>query len=141
MLNKLKDFSNTSIQFINPPTLYDPTPNAYSHIAVISPRNRMIHISGQGGENNEGLLSLNFEEQIIQCFSNIQSALNAVQATLGDIAALRILIVEHNREKHNLLIKHMSKLWKNTPFPVCTLIPVEQLALPNMQIEIEVTAY
>ena len=141
MLNKTKESITTSIQFVNPSQLYNPSVNAYSHVAVVSNKQRIIHISGQGGENIKGMLSSNFEGQLTQCFSNIQSALKSVEADLINIAVLRILIVKHNKEKHELLIKHMSKLWKDISFPACTLIPVDQLALPNMQIEIEATAY
>ncbi|MEE9887827.1 RidA family protein, partial [Acinetobacter nosocomialis] len=35
----------------------------------------------------------------------------------------------------------MQNLWKNHPFPACTLIPVPRLALERMLIEVEATAY
>ena len=133
--------SSPSIQFINPLTLYNPSPNAYSHIAIVQQFNRIIHISGQGAENIQGILSHDFDQQVFQTFENIQSALTAANTCLKDIAVLRVLIVDHNEEKHRILINHINNLWNNTHFPACTLIPVHCLALPNMQIEIEVTAY
>lgn len=128
-------------KFINPSTLYNPTKNAYSHIAVVENYKRIIHISGQGGENIHSVLSDHFEDQISQVFINIENALMAAHAELFDIAKLSVLIVGYNPQKHEILIHHMKKLWKNTSFPACTLIPVHCLALPNMQIEIEATAY
>ncbi|MFX7162196.1 RidA family protein [Acinetobacter baumannii] len=128
-------------KIINPSTLYDPTPNAYSHIAVVSNFNNIIHIAGQGGEDQQGQLSSHFSEQVLQAFENIKYALVAANAELTDIVVLRILVVDHSVEKHEILIKIMKDLWKNHPFPACTLIPVPRLALEHMLIEVEATAY
>ncbi|MEI1690735.1 RidA family protein [Acinetobacter nosocomialis] len=130
-----------TFRIINPSTLYNPTPNAYSHIAVVQNFKNIIHIAGQGGEDSKGELSPNFEEQATQVFNNIQNALTAAEAKISDIAVLRVLIVDHSDEKHQILIKIMQNLWKNHPFPACTLIPVPRLALERMLIEVEVTAY
>ncbi len=130
-----------TFRIINPSTLYNPTPNAYSHIAVVQNFKNIIHIAGQGGEDSKGELSPNFEEQATQVFNNIQNALTAAEAKISDIAVLRVLIVDHSDEKHQILIKIMQNLWKNHPFPACTLIPVPRLALEHMLIEVEATAY
>ncbi|MDH2635089.1 RidA family protein [Acinetobacter nosocomialis] len=130
-----------TFRIINPSTLYNPTPNAYSHIAVVQNFKNIIHIAGQGGEDSKGELSPNFEEQTTQVFNNIQNALTAAEAKISDIAVLRVLIVDHSDEKHQILIKIMQNLWKNHPFPACTLIPVPRLALERMLIEVEATAY
>ncbi|MEQ1344591.1 RidA family protein [Acinetobacter seifertii] len=130
-----------TFKIINPSTLYNPTPNAYSHVAVVQNFNNIIHVAGQGGEDSKGELSSNFQEQATQVFNNIQHALTAADAKISDIAVLRVLIVEHSDEKHQILIKIMQNLWKNHPFPACTLIPVPHLALERMLIEVEATAY
>ncbi|ARG18209.1 YjgF family translation initiation inhibitor [Acinetobacter nosocomialis] len=130
-----------TFRIINPSTLYNPTPNAYSHIAVVQNFKNIIHIARQGGEDSKGELSPNFEEQATQVFNNIQNALIATEAKISDIAVLRVLIVDHSDEKHQILIKIMQNLWKNHPFPACTLIPVPRLALERMLIEVEATAY
>lgn len=133
---------NTAIfEIMNPDELYDPRPNGYSHITVVPPNLRTIHIAGQGGENKNGELSEYFDQQVQQVFYNIQHALASVHAQITDIAVLRILIVNHSAEKHQALIQIMQKLWKKHAFPACTLIPVPRLALEGMQIEVEATAY
>ncbi len=129
------------IQLFNPDTLYNPEPYAYSHIAIARNFRRIVHISGQGGENQQGLLCNDFAQQLQQAFANLQLALQAADAALPDIATLRILIAGHSPEKHQMLIQHMQDLWKNSAFPACTLIPVPCLALAGMQIEIEAAAY
>lgn len=130
-----------TFKIINPSTLYNPTPNAYSHVAVVQNFNNIIHVAGQGGEDSKGELNSNFQEQATQVFNNIQHALTAADAKISDIAVLRVLIVDHSDEKHQILIKIMQNLWKNHPFPACTLIPVPRLALERMLIEVEATAY
>ncbi|MCG8285544.1 RidA family protein [Acinetobacter seifertii] len=130
-----------AFKIINPSSLYNPTSNAYSHVAVVQNFKNIIHVAGQGGENSKGELSPNFEEQVIQAINNIQHALKAANAELSNIAVLRVLVVDHSDEKHQILIKIMQNLWKNHPFPACTLIPVPRLALEHMLIEVEATAY
>ncbi|MDS7942950.1 RidA family protein [Acinetobacter sp. V110_1] len=130
-----------AFKIINPSSLYNPTPNAYSHVAVVQNFKNIIHVAGQGGEDSKGELSPLFQEQATQVFNNIQHALTAANAQISDIAVLRVLIVDHSDEKHQILIKIMQNLWKNHPFPACTLIPVPRLALERMLIEVEATAY
>ena len=125
----------------NPNTLYNPSAFAYSHVAEIRHYLRILHISGQGGENQHGQLANDFAQQVHQAFLNVQHALDAVGASLFDIAVLRILVVDHSPKKHQFLIQEMQNLWKDQAFPACTLIPVPCLALQSMQIEIEATAY
>lgn len=140
-MNSKIGFPMRSFQLINPKTLYNPRPFAYSHIAEVRHFLRVLHISGQGGENQRGQLSLDFSEQTQQAFLNLKNALEAVDAALLDIAVLRILVVDHSSKKHQFLIQEMQQLWKNQDFPACTLIPVPCLAIQDMLIEIEATAY
>lgn len=130
-----------AFSLVNPNTLYNPKPFAYSHVAEIRHFTRVLHISGQGGENPQGKLSQSFAEQVQQAFTNLKNALEYVDASIFDIAVLRILIVNHTPKKHQCLIEHIHSLWGQHDFPACTLIPVPNLALPGMQIEIEATAY
>lgn len=109
----MKDSDSLAFKLINPNGLYDPSLNGYSHIAVVQPNMKIIHISGQGGENNKGELSQNFDQQVQQVFYNIQTALNSVQAQLKDIAVLRVLVVNHNAEKLHLLTQTIQHFWRN----------------------------
>ena len=83
-------------QMINPKALYNPSAFAYSHVAEIRHYLRILHISGQGGENQQGQLSADFAQQIHQAFINVQHALDAADASIFDIAVLRILVVDHS---------------------------------------------
>ena len=133
--------STPCFQIINPETLYNPQAFAYSHVVEIRNFQRILHIAGQGGENQAGELSHDFSEQVAQAFHNLERALNHLKASINNIAMLRLLIVDHNTTKHNVVIKVMQALWPEQNFPACTLIPVTRLALLNMQFEVEATAY
>ena len=54
--------------------------------------------------------------------------LTTIWAQRSNIAVLRVLIIEHDAKKLQLLAGIMQSLWKNHAFPVCTLIPVSRLA-------------
>ncbi|NHB56481.1 RidA family protein [Acinetobacter shaoyimingii] len=131
----------TCFTLINPETLYDPSAFGYSHIVEVQNFNRIIHIAGQSGEDIQGHLSSDFTEQVQQTFKNLEHALHAVGGQFADIAVLKVLMVDHNTHKHDILIQHSQQYWSDSRFPVCTLIPVPCLAKPEMLIEIDATAY
>ena len=82
-----------------------------------------------------------FDQQVQQLFYNIQHALITAQAQLSDIAVLRVLIIERDAKKLQLLTGTMPNLWKDHAFSVYTLIPVSRLVWAGMSIEIKATAY
>lgn len=141
MYNNTEKNNESAFRIINPNTLYDPTPFGYSHIAEVTKFNRIIHIAGQSGEDISGNLSSDFHTQVKQTFENIKLALASVHCSIADIAVLKVLIVNHNTEKHEILIQESHRIWGDIQFPTCTLIPVTCLAQPEMQIEIDATAY
>ncbi|MEG0486637.1 MAG: RidA family protein [Acinetobacter sp.] len=141
MNSKTESWQIKPFEMFNPNTLYNPNAFAYSHVAEVRHYLRILHISGQGGENQQGQLSKDFAQQVHQAFSNVQHVLDEVDASILDIAVLRILVVDHSPKKHQFLIQEMQQRWKGHAFPACTLIPVPCLALQGMLIEIEATAY
>ena len=130
----------TQLSFINPPGLYDPRPNGYSHVVIAQAPASLIYIAGQGGENADGVLSEDFETQVKQALSNLQTALNAAGARLANIAKLTVLIVDHSEERLRIFGAALKAAWGDDPAPACTLIPVPRLALDGMLFEIEATA-
>ena len=130
----------TQLSFINPPGLYDPRPNGYSHVVVADAPARLIYIAGQGGENVDGVLSEDFGTQVKQALDNLQTALKAAGADLANVAKLTVLIVGHSEERLRMFGGALSAVWGDNPAPACTLIPVPRLALDGMLFEIEATA-
>ncbi|MDQ8021475.1 MAG: RidA family protein [Moraxellaceae bacterium] len=129
------------VQLINPPALYDPVPNGYSHVAAVDTgTHRLVLLSGQGGEDREGALQPDFATQLRQAMDNLGHALAAADATPADVARTLVLVVDHSEEKLHLLGAAFERFWGSGLKPACTLVPVPRLALDGMLIEIEATA-
>jgi enamine deaminase RidA (YjgF/YER057c/UK114 family) len=129
-----------TLQLSNPPGLYDPTANGYSHVAQVAAGARLVFIAGQGGENADSQLSSDFAEQVRQALDNLQIALAAAGAEVSDVAKLTVLIVDHSLERLEIFGEELHKVWGSAPKPACTLIPVPRLALDGMLFEIEAMA-
>ena len=127
------------LRFINPPGLYDPSPNAYSHLAVFPAGWRTILPAGQGGETQDGALSESFATQLTQALRNTETVLAAAGATMSDVAKFNLLVVDHDEEKLRVIGKEFDRVWGGRK-PAWTLIPVPRLALEGMLVEIDVIA-
>lgn len=135
-----KDKDKQEVKLVNPPTLYNPTQNGYSHIAITPARARTVYISGQFGSDLQGnLVSADFEKQLIQAFKNLRYALAAVGAEPQDVAKTTVLIADYNQNKLIPLGREIINFWGNKP-PANTLIPVPRLALDGMLFEIDAYA-
>ena len=130
----------SAFELSNPEGLYDPSTNAYSHVAEISPLARLLYIAGQGGEDIDGRLSADFAEQARQALANLQTALRSRGAGLEAVFKLTLLIVDHSEEKLRQWVAAADQAWGPHMKPTCSLIPVPRLALDGMQIEIEAVA-
>jgi enamine deaminase RidA (YjgF/YER057c/UK114 family) len=114
------DLGHGLLELFNPAGLTT-LPNGYSHVAVVRLR-RVIHIAGQGGEDADGHLSPGFGEQVEQALDNLQIALRSAQASLADVARLRILVVDHDEDRLGIIARQVRRRWPNRAAPTCTLI-------------------
>ena len=130
----------SALRFINPPGLYDPRANGYTHVVMAPAQARTIFVAGQGGENAAGQLPVDFGEQLRQAFTNLRMALAGAGASVHDVAKLTVLVVDHTEQRLALLSQAVRSLWPDGAAPACTLIPVPRLALDGMLVEIEATA-
>ncbi|MEM9623006.1 MAG: RidA family protein [Pseudomonadota bacterium] len=130
---------SAQLQTINPPALYDPTPNGYSHV-VVSPRNATtVYVSGQGGEDQEGQLSTEFEQQVQQAYKNLQAALQAAGASSHDVAKITTYVVDYDPALLPVMTRAVQATFGDT-VPAQTLVPVPRLALDGMLFEVEAIA-
>ncbi|WP_342050211.1 MULTISPECIES: RidA family protein [unclassified Cupriavidus] len=128
------------IDFINPPELYDPRPNGYTHVVVTHTPARIVQVAGQGGEDTDGTLSLDFATQVDRALRNLRHALQAADADIADVTKITVLIVDHSMARLQIFSAAWQALLGDWPAPACTLIPVPRLALDGMLFEIEATA-
>jgi enamine deaminase RidA (YjgF/YER057c/UK114 family) len=127
------------VKLLNPATLYDSSPNAYSQVAIAPANFRWVFVSGQGGDNPDGSFSTDFQTQAELAFRNVGLALEAVGARTTDVVKITVMIVDHNMEKLRIMQTAQRGLL-GAHHPAATLIPVPCLALPQMQIEVEAIA-
>ena len=124
----------------NPPGLYDPAPNGYSHVAVVKPGAKWLWIAGQGGETQDGILSPDFRTQVRQALSNLKTALTSAGAGTDDVLKLTVLVVAHTEERLHVFGAELAAAFGPRHRPACTLIPVPRLALDGMLFEVEAVA-
>jgi enamine deaminase RidA (YjgF/YER057c/UK114 family) len=129
-----------ALSLTNPPGLYDPSPNGYSHLAEVAPGARLIFVAGQGGENVDGELQPDFRSQVRQALDNLRTALNGAGASPRDVAKLTVLVVDHSEERLHIFGSELELAFGSGPKPACTLIPVPRLALDGMLFEVEAIA-
>lgn len=135
----MSEDSRPTFEMFNPPELYDPSSNGYSHIAALVPGARLLFIAGQGGEDVNGQLPAAFSMQARQALANLNTALQSQGLSLQQVFKLTLLIVDHDEHRLRDWISEANRVWK-TGHPVCTLIPVPRLALDGMLVEIEAVA-
>lgn len=126
-----------TLTLLNPPGLYDPAPNGYSHIGIVPAGTRLAFIAGQGGETADGQLSSDFRQQVRQAMANLLIAIEAAGGQSSQVAKLTVLIVDHSEQRLGILGDELARAFGTQMKPTCTLIPVPRLALDGMLFEID----
>ncbi|WP_037384719.1 RidA family protein [Sinorhizobium americanum] len=124
------------LTIINPPNLYDPTPNGYSTAVIVPRETRVAYISGQGGQDSTGALSPDFAVQVKQAYANLRAALDALGARPDQVAKLTVFVVDHDMSKLEVLTRNVKDMFGKA-LPAQTLIPVPKLAIDPMLFEVE----
>ncbi len=129
---------STEVEMVNPPSLYDPVPNGYSHAVVVQQPARMAFVAGQGGEDQNGVLPAEFEAQVSQAYKNLVRLLDAIGADAQHVVKLNTYVVDHDQSKLAILTRHLVAVFGDH-LPAQTLIPVPRLALDGMLFEVDAT--
>jgi len=124
-----------SPRIINPDTLYNPAPYGYSHIVVSG---NSAFIAGQGGENKQGQLAKDFEDQVKQAYHNLSHALKALDATPNQVVKINTYVVNYDQSKLEIMSKYLNETFRGW-LPAQTLIPVPRLAIDGMLFEVDAT--
>lgn len=122
---------------INPWTWQDAL--GFSQAWRVSEPGHVHFVSGQAPISPEGRLvgDQDFAAQVTQVFGNLESVLEAADATLSDVVKLTVYLTdmstlrEFTRLKGDIL---------RGPQPASTAIGVSALALPGMMVEVEAIA-
>ena len=127
-------------QSLNPDSLFNSVQYGFSQI-VVAQGSRTVYFSGQvAWDENENIVSENdLRAQVWQSLRNVETAVTIAGATLNDIVALRVYIVQSWMDKTAPVSEGLKQFFPENP-PTATWIGVHSLARPEFLIEIEGTA-
>ncbi|MCG8690915.1 MAG: Rid family hydrolase [Minwuiales bacterium] len=92
---------------VNPPGLFDPAPNGFSHAVVVRGGGGVAYIAGQGGEDRAGKLPPTFDGQVKQAYANLRTALAAVGAEPGQVARITTYVVGYDQSMLEVMTRHV----------------------------------
>jgi enamine deaminase RidA (YjgF/YER057c/UK114 family) len=124
------------LTIVNPPNLYDPSPNGYSTAVIVPGGAKVAYISGQGGQDGTGALSPDFAAQVKQAYANLRTALDGLGAKPDRVAKLTVFVVDHDMSKLEVLTRNVKEMFGEA-LPAQTLVPVPKLAIDPMLFEVE----
>lgn len=121
---------------MNPPTLPDAGNVGYSQISVVDP-GRLAFVSGQVAWRAEGGdVPGSLAEQTAIVVENLTGALQALDATPGDIVQMRIYLTDLRSETQEIAMAEILRFLDGAQ-PSLTGIGVAALAGSDLQIEVE----
>jgi enamine deaminase RidA (YjgF/YER057c/UK114 family) len=129
-----------SVQYLSPEGLHQNP--AFSQVVVSQGSPRMVYVGGQNAVTAAGEIvgKGDLAAQAAQVFDNLEVALNAAEATLGDVIQWRVYLVEGQdaRAAHAVFQSRWGE--RTTPPPLVTVVFVSALAHPDFLLEVEATA-
>ena len=117
----------------------NPDPYKNFRIAQAYRVDNIIYVSGQASLNLEGEVigAGDFEAQAKQTFVNLQRLLELGGSDLSKVIKVTIFLT--NMKNFDTILSLREKYF-SPPYPADTIIEVSQLALPELEIEIEAIA-
>jgi len=103
---------------------------------------RVIAVSGQVGVDRSQALSGDgsFAAQLDGAFKNLLVALSAARCSVAEVVKLTIYVVGYSYDKADIIRETVRGHFGSRPLPAYSLIGVEALARPELQIEVEALA-
>lgn len=109
----------------------------YHHVTVIPKEAELIVLSGQIGNDKDGILPADIETQFANALENIKSILISENLDTSNVFKINFWLTESiNRERYN-------QIWRefhNQSPPATTLGYVTALARPEIKVEVEAWA-
>ncbi|MDJ0617678.1 MAG: RidA family protein [Calothrix sp. MO_192.B10] len=128
--------------YLNPTTLPDWS-NYFSQVAVVEKNGiKTIYVAGQVGVDRQKNLVGNGElrDQLKQTFSNVQAALESVNATMANIVKMNIYVVNYHAEYAEAIGEVIREYFSMGQIPAMCLIGVQALAEERFLVEVDAEA-
>ena len=118
----------------------NPTASGYSQsVAIFTATGRTIYVSGQVGAGPGGIPdSISMQAEL--AFRNLSKQLSDAQAHVDDVVKLNIYIKNMGPDKMQAVADAKAMYFKHQNQPAATWIGVSELALPELDVEIEAVA-
>lgn len=115
----------------------DPFHGIYAYGVETRAGARVLHISGQVGVSEDGVLPDDFYGQCKQAILNVEAVLRKADMTLADIVKMSFFLVR--REDMDMLVEVRKELLDGVR-PAITTLFVAGLVSPDWLVEVEVVA-
>jgi enamine deaminase RidA (YjgF/YER057c/UK114 family) len=127
-------------EFVNSERLAQP--RGYTHAVTVEGAGRMVFVAGQVALAEDGSVvgPGDVEAQAAQAFQNVRIALESVGAAMSDVVRMTTYVVDYRPEHRDVLRRLREANWSEQNLPASTLLGVQALAMPELLVEIEVTA-
>jgi len=119
------------------PGVVAPPIGAYTHLTIVPRGADLLVLSGQVGNDTEGNLPSDTEEQFRNALNNVLRILESEGVTAEGIIKINIWLTEPI--EWNRFREIWSEFHGGTP-PAMTLAFVDSLALPDLKVEVEAWA-
>ena len=118
----------------------DPDPYEAFRLAQAYRVDNMIYVSGQAAISLEGeVIGVgDFDAQAVQTFKNLQAVLRAGGSDLSKIIKVTIFLKDMNNFSKIVALREK---YFTSPYPADTIVEITNLALPELEIEIEAMAF
>ena len=125
---------------IDPPGVFDSRQYGFSQ-AVVTDGTKRIDVSGQVGWDSRGQLAgSDLASQVDKAAENLGLVLEAADASLADVTALRIYVVESAADDLSPITDMLQRSFPLERPPATTWLIVSGLAGEGLLVEIEATA-
>ncbi len=128
--------------YLNPGTLPDWS-NYFSQVAVIEKNGiKTIYVAGQVGVDRDKNLVGNgkLQAQLKQTFSNLQTALTSVEATMANVVKMNIYVVNYQPSDAEAIEEAIRQHFRSGQLPAMSLIGVQALAEERFLVEVDAEA-
>ena len=119
-------------QAIQPPGVE--TAASFYSPAILAEGGRLLFISGQGPKN----YNADIETQIRETFEQIQTIVEASGGSMQNIVMIRAYFLNMARDLS--AFRKVRQEFLVEPYPAATAVGVTELAVPNLEVEIEAVA-
>ena len=136
----MEKYLSKSVDFVNPPSLVEPT--FFSHSVKITAGTSLLFIGGQNGvDENGGMAGAgDVKKQGEQIIKNLRAILGASGIGFGEIIKWNVYIKD-GYDPTGVYELFAKELANREAQPLITMIYVPRLALPDALMEVEAVAY